>query len=409
MIKGQQRGEDATGISFNIKKNYYLVSKSPVTAIEFVTSKKYTEPLEKHNPTIVIAHNRQFTQGTPKDNNNNHPVVVPKSGLQMVHNGIITNDDEVAKDYKLSRNGAVDTEVVLRLIDYYIKKGFGTKKAIRLTARKVKGGLTFALLNPKEPQTLYLVASDNPLWFAFHKPTGTIFFASTEDILEEGLTSYATYFQGFFMEKLGIENYVLQEATEDRCYKITRQGWSSFEIKRPDPYSFHNRSVTDDEADSSTQYQLTTDTRPIEYEKLGNKKIKGIVEEFEEFDPANEIRRPSIYPSELLLWRLEWLQDLFTSGDIRHQLDKEYTLTRVESEVARLISSLTDRKKITKRKIYIPKPKEIITKTLSPAKLKKVKYILLDRNDHLLKNFGKEMEDAILQESSIREALIDSR
>jgi hypothetical protein len=46
------------------------------------------------NAGTVILHTRYYTQGHPSDNRNNHPVISPKGDIALVHNGVISNDDD---------------------------------------------------------------------------------------------------------------------------------------------------------------------------------------------------------------------------------------------------------------------------------------------------------------------------
>lgn len=393
LLAGQGRGTDATGFSFNISKNHYHIFKSNQDALKFTASPAYARAFKKHNPTIVIAHNRLQTQGKAKNNKNNHPIEAIKTGLQLVHNGTINNDDSVFEDFKLKRNAEVDSEAIIALLNYYKLRKFKTTKAIQLASRQLRGSMTIALLNASEPKTLYLVASDNPLWFAYHRPTGTIFFASTEEMLEKGLSNYDTYHKGFFVVRSGLSDYVFKEAEDNTGYKLTPRSWDTFDIKRL-TWANDNSTMTKYSGGHSSEEHTergstTFSSKPSEYEQEGDERIKEAIETFEEFDIAKNISKPSEYPSEILLYRLEYLQDLFSSGDIDFHTGKDYTVIQAHSEVNRLICALQDRKKITKREIYIPKVKEIITKPLNGRRLRKLKYVLIDKNYELLDNFGK--------------------
>src|SRR3990167_7189239 len=74
------------------------------------------------NCPYIVGHNRLTTSGKQKFNHNNHPFIL--NDFILVHNGIITNDDELRAEYNLKK-GKIETDsyIIIRLIDYFIKKG----------------------------------------------------------------------------------------------------------------------------------------------------------------------------------------------------------------------------------------------------------------------------------------------
>ena len=76
-----------------------------------------------------------MTNGSQLNNINNQPVV--KDGIISVHNGIISNSEDLWKDNShLKRETDIDTEILLSLIkdniksDYSVKKSFSTHPSI---------------------------------------------------------------------------------------------------------------------------------------------------------------------------------------------------------------------------------------------------------------------------------------
>lgn len=67
----------------------------------------------------AIFHTRNWTQGSPTDNDNNHPLVSPLGTITLVHNGVIRNDAEIRSALgKTGKNLAeVDSAVIPALIE----------------------------------------------------------------------------------------------------------------------------------------------------------------------------------------------------------------------------------------------------------------------------------------------------
>lgn len=111
----ERRGRHATGIAwYDEEAKTIMVEKAPLKASDFVQKLWDVVPTStKH----AIIHTRAATQGSPDDNNNNHPINLP--GIAGVHNGMLVNDGEVSKKLNLDRVGEVDSEVIFHIIRYH--------------------------------------------------------------------------------------------------------------------------------------------------------------------------------------------------------------------------------------------------------------------------------------------------
>ena len=126
--------------------------------------------------TCGIGHTRWATHGDPSLVNA-HPHVSGncsgsgsgkvESDVVGVHNGIIENFTELKE--KLQRNGYVfysdtDTEVVVKLVDYYYKKyRIGPVDAITRTMVRVRGSYALALMFKDFPGEIFAARKDSPL------------------------------------------------------------------------------------------------------------------------------------------------------------------------------------------------------------------------------------------------------
>jgi len=186
----ESRGGHATGIAhYHPHQKAVLVTKDGVTAYEFID-----QIMESVDPKCraAIIHTRFGTKGSSDVNENNHPIVLP--GIVGVHNGIITNDDEVTKKLELDRVAEVDSEVLFHII---------RDQGVRHVAEHVHGDAAVAWMNVgqepgrmlRPPTVNVAVLNNRPavLAWLFHrdkgKPASTstsegIVFASTEAALK---------------------------------------------------------------------------------------------------------------------------------------------------------------------------------------------------------------------------------
>lgn len=126
--------------------------------------------------TCGIGHTRWATHGEPSVTNA-HPHVsgnctgsgcgTVESEVTGVHNGIIENYKELKE--KLLRHGyrfysETDTEVVIKLVDYYYKKyQMGPVDAIAKTMVRVRGSYALELMFQDYPDEIFLARKDSPM------------------------------------------------------------------------------------------------------------------------------------------------------------------------------------------------------------------------------------------------------
>lgn len=370
----ETRGIDASGISF-VADNKIIYQKAPKRAGKM--KNEYKKTLLKYNPNIVIGHTRQKTQGNENNNNNNHPILTD-TGLSMVHNGIISNDDDIFEKYKLERKAEVDSEAIIKLIEYFhIYKNKKLDESITEASGKLSGSMACALLSFNQPRSLYLWARTSPLILAYHKPTKSIFFFSTEAILENSLKSYRSYFNGLFINEIvkSKNDFILYEAEDLTGYKITPKTWSSFDIEKSytKPYITKNKY-------NSRFWSNTPSKKPLAIEKKTTHDIfNELKNQLVGFNENETIKQPGKYLSELILLRLENIQLMQAKKMTATELQS------VEGEVKRLINALKHRQKITNRKIVVPKPKNVI-QSIHTNNPQKIKWVLADNNEPLYKS-----------------------
>lgn len=179
------RGTDATGIAF-FQRNKLSIQKAPKPAHKM----KYRLPAEVQ---IIMGHTRMTTQGSAKRNCNNHPFP-GKAGDQqfaLAHNGILYNDCQLRKHYRLPKTEIeTDSYVAVQLIEREKEVSF---TSLRKMAEMVEGHFTFTVLD--QTNNLYFVKGENPLTIYHYSELGMYLYASTIMILEDALAALS-------MEKL---------------------------------------------------------------------------------------------------------------------------------------------------------------------------------------------------------------
>ena len=113
-----------------------------------------------------IGHTRWATHGEPSVENA-HPHCSDDKNVVAVHNGLIENYQEL-KD-KLIRKGyqfysETDTEVAVKLIDYYYKKYEGTPvDALNHAMIRIRGSYALAVMFKDYPEEIYVARKDSPM------------------------------------------------------------------------------------------------------------------------------------------------------------------------------------------------------------------------------------------------------
>ncbi len=163
LAKLEYRGYDSAG----------LAVRSGMNDVEIVKAKGRLRVLaEKTNDgkalkgTLGIGHTRWATHGEPSENNA-HPHISDDRNVVGVHNGIIENYQELKEkllrhDYTFYSN--TDTEIAIKLIDYYMKKyQEGPVDSIARAMMRIKGSYALAVMFKDYPEELYVARKDSPM------------------------------------------------------------------------------------------------------------------------------------------------------------------------------------------------------------------------------------------------------
>ena len=159
MLAAQARGVDAAGLMV-IQPGQVQVLKAGCPARYLMSSPAATELLDSITPdTIgVIGHTRSATQGDPDDDDNNHPLI--DSGICLVHNGVITNWDELDRRY--GSLAEVDSAALLAAVRHHSAQVL-TPGSLAQGCRESRGPIAAVAVDARYPSLVFAYCNVNPL------------------------------------------------------------------------------------------------------------------------------------------------------------------------------------------------------------------------------------------------------
>lgn len=192
--------------------------------------------------TIGIGHTRWATHGEPSEKNA-HPHCSDDHNVIGVHNGIIENYQELKE--KLLRHGytfysQTDTEVAVKLIDYYEKKyNQGSLYSLTHAMQRIRGSYALAVMFKNYPDTIYAARKDSPMVIGIAEGasylasdvtpilnyTKTVYYIGNEQVAE--LNKGSVKFFNLDQEEVEIEP---KEVTWD-AEAAEKNGYEHFMIK----------------------------------------------------------------------------------------------------------------------------------------------------------------------------------
>src|SRR6059058_490133 len=171
-----ERGAGAVGYAYRRPADpYATVVKQRTPASQLLD--RVTVPQEVDQ---LLVHVRDYTKGHPSIAANNHPV--RHGPVVGIHNGIITNDDELLAPHSCARaepRMTVDSEAIFALAAH-------SRNDVRALER-LRGAMATGWLDEREPGVVFVArGSGRPLWVG--EARDGVFFASTKlalEVLEE--------------------------------------------------------------------------------------------------------------------------------------------------------------------------------------------------------------------------------
>jgi glutamine---fructose-6-phosphate transaminase (isomerizing) len=162
LLKGleklEYRGYDSAGIAvMNEKGVHVFKEKGRIADLRSIVD-------EDVMTNIGIGHTRWATHGVPSKMNS-HPHQSATGRFTLVHNGVIENYDLLKKEYLTSVNfvSETDTEVIVQMIELFVKDGMEVIEAFRKTLSLLHGSYALALLDEQNSETIFVAKNKSPL------------------------------------------------------------------------------------------------------------------------------------------------------------------------------------------------------------------------------------------------------
>lgn len=243
LLKGleklEYRGYDSAGLSVRngTSDTEIVKAKGRLKALA-----EKTDDGKAMEGTIGIGHTRWATHGEPSEKNA-HPHCSDDHNVIGVHNGIIENYQELKE--KLLRHGytfysQTDTEVAVKLIDYYEKKyNQGPLYSLTHAMQRIRGSYALAVMFKDYPETIYAARKDSPMVIGIAEGasylasdvtpilnyTKTVYYIGNEQVAE--LNKGSVKFFNLDQEEVEIEP---KEVTWD-AEAAEKNGYEHFMIK----------------------------------------------------------------------------------------------------------------------------------------------------------------------------------
>lgn len=163
LSKLEYRGYDSAGIAVRDSDGNINIVKAKGRLKGLIEK---TDSGNAVHGTCGIGHTRWATHGEPSETNA-HPHMSDDGNVVGVHNGIIENYQELKE--KLLKKGysfysSTDTEVAIKLVDYYYKKYEHTPvDAINHAMVRIRGSYAFAFIFKDYPDEIFVARKDSPM------------------------------------------------------------------------------------------------------------------------------------------------------------------------------------------------------------------------------------------------------
>ena len=267
LSKLEYRGYDSAGLAVRDGTNPVRIvkAKGRLRALAEKTDNGLALP-----GTSGIGHTRWATHGEPSENNA-HPHASDDGNVVAVHNGIIENYQELRE--KLLRKGYhfysdTDTEVAVKLIDYYYKKYDHTPvDAINHAMVRIRGSYALAVLFKDYPGEIYAARKDSPMIIGVSD--GESYLASDVPAILK-YTRKVYYIGNMELARLTPEGATFYNLDGDEIQKdLVEIGWSAEAAEKAGFEHFMMKEIHEQPKAVRDTLASAIQDEQIQYDKLG--------------------------------------------------------------------------------------------------------------------------------------------
>ncbi len=267
LSKLEYRGYDSAGLAVRDGTNPVRIvkAKGRLRALAEKTDNGLALP-----GTSGIGHTRWATHGEPSENNA-HPHTSDDGNVVAVHNGIIENYQELRE--KLLRKGYhfysdTDTEVAVKLIDYYYKKYAHTPvDAINHAMVRIRGSYALAVLFKDYPGEIYAARKDSPMIIGVSD--GESYLASDVPAILK-YTRKVYYIGNMELARLTPEGATFYNLDGDEIQKdLVEIGWSAEAAEKAGFEHFMMKEIHEQPKAVRDTLASAIQDGQIQYDKLG--------------------------------------------------------------------------------------------------------------------------------------------
>ena len=189
-ILSESRGKEASGFAINNGKEIRFL-KTPFPASDLVNSNVFSKEIDNllgkdSTNFTTIGHSRLVTNGYEHINDNNQPVI--KNNLAVIHNGIITNCNELWNKYNDEKKlTELDSELIPTLLYRFNSNSNNFQNTLVSLYNEIYGMTSIAILGA-EMNNLVLATNNGSLYYIQSNDKTGFIFASERYILNKLIT-----------------------------------------------------------------------------------------------------------------------------------------------------------------------------------------------------------------------------
>lgn len=189
----KERGPHATGHYAVDLEGQSEMFKLPITSDQYIKLSPWKRVMD--GTRALMGHCRWVTNGSAKNNMNNHPFVTQTGNLALIHNGKITDFDTHKSKYNLQTE--CDSEILLQVIAKKNNILSGIKEIYSLFGEGGDFACIAIYRNPNNGRTRVFVFREPGRTLVFadcREQLGQYFFISTAEIWEKAVLESKLHF-----------------------------------------------------------------------------------------------------------------------------------------------------------------------------------------------------------------------